>query len=1434
MFSVYLTPASIAYLTEFILSLAVTLYLLNRLRSQRTHLLFLVIAFFAPMTAFTGLLIFNASLLPFPRILTVYAENATLGLALAALNAFAYNFPERYPQHKWEMHIALALSLSYFFWEVGFMVFRYVSIFTQGNIFIRPAFVAYSIPIIILFAPVAFVRQSLAADPRPMAWWRRLWKPEGKGARGARNFALILCIPVVLGIVNALVFFGLSLMIIHAIISIGILIMLWMLAINYINFIPGSVDVASRLSILMLTLFLSLLGVVGWLISPHYIATYHPDLHDHQTLRFTPNATGGYDVSEVDFHFERPLGKVNAQTQDENGNQQVEFAFPFYGETHTEAYVNRSGIISLGRSFRTLNLQSDALRVPALFPLAISLTSDPAEEDSGLYINREAERLIVTWNRMLATAQLETRYTFQTILYADGTFEFTYNGLPQTILFKPNNSPSDNPLLSGVAAGHREPLYEFPAGMEQPADLVAISHAGASPLLQNHLLAFRRYLHAFMLPIAWVVVGGSLLILLIIPLLLRSTIARPLKALTDGVRRMGAGEMDIVIPVQTADEIGFLTGAFNKMGVALDDHVRNLETRVAEHTSELEEANARLRASETSIRSLIENVKDVFARYDLDLRFQYISPMVLKFMDVAPESFIGKTHREVGFPEDKAEFFDASLRKVIETKTPIDVEFSLQVRDGETIQQTRVYPELNEYGEVTSVVTVTSDITERKMAEKAFKESEARFRESLEFSPTPIALADHTGKLIFLNQNFIDTYGYTLQDIPTIDQWMLQAYPDTKYRNLYLQQWGQDTEYAVKNNTVTSLREYQVTCKSGEVKTAAISAYFEKDLIVGHFYDVTERKRAEESLRESEAKYRLIFESMARGVVYQDAEGKIISANPAAEKILGLTLHQMEGRTSVDPRWRAIHEDGSDFPGENHPSMRALHEGIHVLNVVMGIFNPQTSNYRWLNINAVPQFREGETIPYQVYTTFDDISERKEAEEKLRQAQARIMEQQRAVAAFEERERLAHELHDGIGQALGYINMETDAARELLRQGNKKSASDMMARLAEAARETHESLRGYIHNLTSATSTPREDFFSALERYCQHLREAYLFDVMLVFPQDRPADVLGSAKIETHLTYIIREALSNARRYSGQRRATVTIDFDDETVQAMIADQGVGMNNQYASTDRRTRERFGLRIMRERADDAGGILVIESEAGKGTRVIARLPRDISSASLSGLRILLVDDHPLFSNGLRNVLMARGAQVVGMVKDSAEAQGAAQALNPDVILMDIRMPRMNGIEATRQIKANLPEMKVVMLTTSLSEAELFESLRAGASGFLSKSMSADALIAALGNLVRGEVKFSAELAQKILAEFPLLDETREPKATSEPSVDSNVLSHRQMEILRLVANGLTYKEIGRQLYLTERTVKYHMGEILARLQLKGRREVEEYAKRNGVM
>ena len=144
-----------------------------------------------------------------------------------------------------------------------------------------------------------------------------------------------------------------------------------------------------------------------------------------------------------------------------------------------------------------------------------------------------------------------------------------------------------------------------------------------------------------------------------------------------------------------------------------------------------------------------------------------------------------------------------------------------------------------------------------------------------------------------------------------------------------------------------------------------------------------------DSLPDHVISFQNLFETMTQAVVYQDAAGKIIAANQAAESILGLNRDELTGRTSHDPRWKAIHPNGSEFTGTEHPAMVALKTGKAANNIVMGIFNPTTDAYRWIKVDAIPEFRDGEPQPYQVYSIFEDISDKIKIEAELRESEDR-------------------------------------------------------------------------------------------------------------------------------------------------------------------------------------------------------------------------------------------------------------------------------------------------------------------------------------------------------------------------------------------------------------------------------------------------------------
>ncbi|MFO7533785.1 MAG: response regulator transcription factor [Candidatus Limnocylindrales bacterium] len=230
-----------------------------------------------------------------------------------------------------------------------------------------------------------------------------------------------------------------------------------------------------------------------------------------------------------------------------------------------------------------------------------------------------------------------------------------------------------------------------------------------------------------------------------------------------------------------------------------------------------------------------------------------------------------------------------------------------------------------------------------------------------------------------------------------------------------------------------------------------------------------------------------------------------------------------------------------------------------------------------------------------------------------------------------------------------------------------------------------------------------------------------------------------------------------------------------------------------------------------------------------------------------MRIVLADDHRLFLEGLVNLLTAHGFDVVATAADGIEAVGRVQEHRPDVVLMDLRMPRRDGLAATRLIKVQLPDTRVVVLTTSEDDEDLFEAIRSGACGYLLKTVTGDELVDALHGLAEGVPPLSRGLAARLLAELarapgpPLPELPPAPAGPTDPppvalgSADEQAggLTRRQVEVLRLVAAGLTYKEVAAHLALSERTVRYHMSEMIDRLHLQHRSQLLAYAGRMGL-
>jgi DNA-binding NarL/FixJ family response regulator len=217
--------------------------------------------------------------------------------------------------------------------------------------------------------------------------------------------------------------------------------------------------------------------------------------------------------------------------------------------------------------------------------------------------------------------------------------------------------------------------------------------------------------------------------------------------------------------------------------------------------------------------------------------------------------------------------------------------------------------------------------------------------------------------------------------------------------------------------------------------------------------------------------------------------------------------------------------------------------------------------------------------------------------------------------------------------------------------------------------------------------------------------------------------------------------------------------------------------------------------------------------------------DVVDDDTPPVRVLVVDDHALFRHGLVSVLRAAAdVEVVGEARDGIEAIEQAATLEPDVVLMDVRMPTVNGIEAARRIRVAQPTVRVLMLTESDDEDDLFGALRAGATGYLLKEVAIDEIADAIRAVANGQALVSPSMTTKLLSEFNAMSRRLEEEH------DGRRLTDRELEVLRLIARGMSNKDIGTELVISENTVRNHVRNILEKLQVRSRVEAAMYAVR----
>jgi PAS domain S-box-containing protein len=642
----------------------------------------------------------------------------------------------------------------------------------------------------------------------------------------------------------------------------------------------------------------------------------------------------------------------------------------------------------------------------------------------------------------------------------------------------------------------------------------------------------------------------------------------------------------------------------------------------------------------------------------------------------------------------------------------------------------------------------------------------ARFRNLYEKAPMSYQSLDADGRVLEVNQAWLNTLGYSRDEVigRPFDDFL---HPDWK------DHFKENFPRLKAVGEVLGV-EFEMVKKSGSSIHVSLAGkighdpegYFQQTHCI--FHDITERKEAEDRLRESEKRFRTLVESVGEGIILQDAAERIVICNQTAAELFDVHTDMFISQVAIDRDWNIINEDGSPFPVNERPSLRTLRTGQPCNGVIMGVVR-QGGETTWIKINTRPIFQEGETQPSAVVISFSNITERKQAEQALqeltstleqrvaeRTQMADVRTQQLQVLTVElieaeerEKRRVADLLHDDLQQILA-------AARfQLQTLGDTFPDETMLYDVEQLVDQSISKLRLLSYDLGPPVLY-HSGLLAALQWLAKQMETQFGMKIAIEAVDGRPFE---SATVKVFIFRALQELLFNVVKHAEVKSACISLMGAGSRLVVTVSDKGRGFDPEILNVGT-TPGGIGLLSLRERARYMGGDLEIESAPGKGSRLILKVPLSLARAyevqqalpeaeqslytiaermdrvAATDIRVLFVDDHKVMRQGLMKLVDGNPIiHVVGEASNGREAVELAHQLKPDLIVMDISMPEMDGIEATRRIKAQLPNVRVIGLSMHEDE-QLAQAMRqAGAEAFVSKTASSAELLKAIFNFDR---------------------------------------------------------------------------------------------------
>lgn len=554
---------------------------------------------------------------------------------------------------------------------------------------------------------------------------------------------------------------------------------------------------------------------------------------------------------------------------------------------------------------------------------------------------------------------------------------------------------------------------------------------------------------------------------------------------------------------------------------------------------------------------------------------------------------------------------------------------------------------------------------------------------------------------------------------------------------------------------MTSFGDEEIAVKA--IKSGALDYIVKSPDAFNNIRHVVKRNLREwrniQKSRESEKKFRILFETMDQGVVYIDSTGRITAANSAAERITGYTLEEMQDMPFFNPGpWLNINTDGTFVQSESHPASIALRSGISLKEKVMGIQNPQTNKFVWMLVSAFPQFRRNSSEPYQVFTTFTDISRIKQAEAELLEAKKKAEESDRLKSVF--MANMSHEIRTPMNGILGFA--------ELLKTPELSGESQKM--YIEAITISGKRMLDIINDLIdiSRIEAGQTEIRKESTDIPALIRELILFfrpeaDKKGIYlrsqnelPEESSLIITDQTKVAQVITNLIKNALKFTPR-DGLIEAGCRL-YDQENILIYVKDSGMGIRKdlqgkiferfrQGDGADVQEGVGLGLAISKAYVEMLGGRIGLDSEPEKGSVFFFTLPlteeskarialteeKSSDAETVPGQCILVAEDDDLSYTLLKEAL-SRMNIVTCRAKTGSEAIDVAKNKdNISLILMDIRLPELNGMDAAREIKKIKPEIPIIAQSAYISQSDIRAALDAGCDDYITKPVDIKVLI-----------------------------------------------------------------------------------------------------------